>query len=61
MTGLRQFLRLTPCVAVLVVACAAHPTAPQALRFSVADGRVLNEFYRHGPVAAHLVLTSGAT
>jgi hypothetical protein len=59
--GPRQFLRVTPCAVVLVLACAAHPTAPQALRFSVADGRVLNEFYRHGPVAAHLVLTSGET
>jgi hypothetical protein len=30
-----------------------------ALRFSVPDGRVLNEFYRDGPVAAHVVLTRG--
>lgn len=31
-----------------------------ALRFSIPEGRVLNEFYRQGPVAAHLVLTSGS-
>ena len=31
-----------------------------ALRFSVPEGVVLNEFYRDGPVAAHLVLTSGS-
>lgn len=31
-----------------------------ALRFSVPEGGVLNEFYRNGPVAAHLVLTSGS-
>ena len=31
-----------------------------ALRFSVPEGVVLNEFYREGPVAAHLVLTSGS-
>ncbi len=31
-----------------------------ALRFSVPQGGVLNEFYRDGPVAAHLVLTSGS-
>ncbi|HET6629428.1 MAG TPA: hypothetical protein VFG91_06615 [Woeseiaceae bacterium] len=30
------------------------------LRFSVAEGRVQNEFFRDGPVAAHVVLTSGA-
>ena len=31
-----------------------------ALRFSVPQGGVLNEFYRDGPAAAHLVLTSGS-
>lgn len=30
-----------------------------ALHFSVVDGRAANEFYRAGPVAAHLVFTSG--
>jgi hypothetical protein len=36
----------------------APPTAE--LRFSAPEGRVLNEFFRRGPVAAHLVLTPGA-
>jgi hypothetical protein len=30
------------------------------LRFSAPEGQLLNEFYRRGPVAAHLVLTPGA-
>lgn len=30
-----------------------------ALRFSIPEGRVQNQFYRRGPTAAHLVLTSG--
>jgi glycogen debranching enzyme len=58
---LRHFLCVAPCATVLLLGCATHPTAPEALRFSVPDGRVLNEFYRQGPVAAHIVLTSGAT
>jgi len=47
--------------AILAAACVATDAAPTALRFSAPEGRVLNEFYRQGPVAAHLVLTSGAT
>ncbi len=31
----------------------------EPLRFSVPEGRVFNEFFRDGPVAAHLVLTPG--
>ena len=46
-------------VALLAAACASPDAPPAALRFSVPEGRVLNEFYRQGPVAAHLVLTSG--
>lgn len=38
---------------------ASEGTEPDPLRFSVSEGRVQNEFFRHGPVAAHLVLTSG--
>lgn len=34
------------------------PTEP-ALRFSLPEGLVANEFLRQGPVAAHLLLTSG--
>jgi hypothetical protein len=40
-----------------------HPLpapAEPALRFSLPDGLVANEFLRQGPVAAHLLLTSGA-
>lgn len=33
--------------------------ASRPLRFSVSEGRVHNEFFREGQVAAHLVLTSG--
>src|SRR5690606_25750968 len=42
----------------LLLAAAAASAEP--LRFSVSEGRVHNEFFRDGPVAAHLVLTSGA-
>ena len=45
--------------AILAAACASLEAAPATLRFSAPEGRVLNEFYRQGPVAAHLVLTSG--
>jgi hypothetical protein len=45
----------------LVVACAGCTAPPGSLlRFSAPEGRLLNEFYRRGPVAAHLVLTPGA-
>jgi len=37
----------------------ARDPGTAALRFSIPEGRVLNEFYRQGSVAAHLVLTSG--
>jgi hypothetical protein len=40
-----------------VQASSAAPAGP--LRFSVSEGRVHNEFFRQGPVAAHLVLSSG--
>lgn len=39
---------------------AAQDPDPAVLHFSIPEGRVLNEFYRQGPVAAHLVLTSGS-
>ncbi|MCI0517167.1 MAG: hypothetical protein L0Y45_04960 [Woeseiaceae bacterium] len=42
-----------------VAIAAADAGAEAPLRFSVAEGRVQNEFFRQGPVAAHLVLTSG--
>ena len=35
--------------------------AGDVLRFSVTQDRTLNEFYRTGPVAAHMVLRSGDT
>jgi hypothetical protein len=46
-------------LAVAYAAVAPAAGAPEALRLSVPEGRVLNEFYRNGPVAAHLVLTGG--
>src|SRR4030095_16541136 len=46
--------------AILAAACVATDAAPATLRFSAPEGRVLNEFYRQGAVAAHLVLTSGS-
>ena len=47
-------------VAVLITTSgAAQEPRPEDLRFSVAEGQVFNEFYRQGPVAAHLVLTPG--
>jgi hypothetical protein len=52
---LRGLLVLTlPC---LLLAASGVLAAP--LRFSVSEGRVHNAFFRDGPVAAHLVLTSG--
>ena len=47
--------------AILAAACVVTDAAPTALRFSAPEGGVANEFYRPGPVAAHLVLTSAAT
>jgi hypothetical protein len=41
------------------IAGQAHGNPTGSLRFSVSEGRVQNEFFRQGPVAAHLVLTSG--
>jgi hypothetical protein len=32
-----------------------------ALRFSIREGAIANHFYRHGPVAAHVLLRSGDT
>jgi hypothetical protein len=44
----------------LLIACTATAAEPQApLQFRVGEGRVLNAFYRQGPVAAHLLLSSG--
>lgn len=39
-------------------AIAAEPQAP--LQFRITEGRALNAFYQQGPVAAHLLLSSGA-
>jgi hypothetical protein len=43
------------------MADATEDTTSEPLRFSVSEGRVQNEFFRQGPVAAHLVLTSGSS
>ena len=42
-------------------AALALDCTPASLRFSVTEGNAQNEFFREGPVAAHLLLTSGAT
>ena len=61
----RQHIRLATLALSLTLAAACGtvqaPSATPAdlLRFSVSEGRVHNEFFRQGPVAAHLVLSSG--
>lgn len=52
-------MRIVLPIALLLAACAMHPLAPSPLRFSAPEGRALNEFFRRGPVAAHLMLTPG--
>jgi hypothetical protein len=42
-------------------ASAAARAAPGELTFEVRQGRILNDFLRQGPVAAHLVLRGGPT
>lgn len=51
--------RLALALALLSAACSSAGAGSRTLRFSAPEGRVLNEFYREGPVAAHLVLTPG--
>lgn len=46
-------------IALLTAACATHGSEAGALRFSVPQGAVLNEFIREGSVAAHVVLSQG--
>jgi hypothetical protein len=44
----------------LLIAGIAHAAEPQApLQFRITEGRILNAFYQQGPVAAHLLLSSG--
>lgn len=44
----------------LLIAGAANAAEPQApLQFRISEGRVLNAFYQQGPVAAHMLLSSG--
>ncbi len=48
------------CILVALVPAAARARpVPAPLAFQVREGRILNEFLRQGPVAAHLVLRSG--
>lgn len=50
------------CLALLsagMAIAAADAMADAPLRYSVTEGRVQNEFFREGPVAAHLVLSAG--
>ena len=54
-------MRLTLTLALLLVAVSANAAAPPApLQFRITEGRILNAFYQEGPVAAHLLLSSGA-
>lgn len=46
-------------LALICLTTAHAAAAPATLRFSAPEGGVLNEFFRQGPVAAHLVLTPG--
>jgi hypothetical protein len=46
-------------LAVLIPAPAPALAAAPALAFKVHEGRILNEFLREGPVAAHLLLRAG--
>src|SRR5687768_771914 len=47
-------------LALLLVAVSANAAAPPApLQFRITEGRVTNAFYQRGPVAAHLLLSSG--
>ncbi len=52
-------------VLVVLVACGTPavptPAVPETLAFHVREGTIDNYFYRRGPVAAHLVVTSGKT
>lgn len=66
-----RMIRAVPAALVMPLVFSCAPTArPEmmnlepvaahdALAFSISEGRMLNEFYRGGPTAAHLVLTSG--
>jgi hypothetical protein len=51
-------------VLLLLVACSGHQTAGSAkdetLAFEIDDGAIRNYFYRHGPIAAHVLVSSGA-
>jgi len=53
---------IRPAILALVSSAALVAAAPATapLRFSIAEGRLYNEFFRQGPVAAHVVLRSGA-
>lgn len=51
--------RLGLCAALLAAGAWPGAAAAEALRFSLPEGDVLNEFHRDGAVAAHLVLTPG--
>ncbi len=61
-TGTRAHrVLLAACLAAGAVAAGRAAPLHDAteLRFSIPEGRVQNEFYRRGPVAAHLVLSAG--
>jgi hypothetical protein len=57
--GIRAARIFVPTIALLAAACGAPSEHARTLRFSAPEGPVLNEFYREGPVAAHVVITPG--
>src|SRR5262245_37311634 len=52
-------LRLRVLAAALTISTCAAAWPDEPLRFSVEEGAARNEFFRSGPIAAHLVLRSG--
>src|SRR5262245_49309045 len=50
---------LAAALALFASGCTTKTREAPPLRFSAQEGAALNEFYRQGPVAAHLVATSG--
>src|SRR5262245_28674297 len=56
-------------VAIVVAAACSHPPGPtpggtkassdETLAFDVTDGDIHNHFFRRGPIAAHLLVSSG--
>lgn len=57
--SVRCLARFVLVYALLAIGCTARTHEAPPLRFSAPQGAELNEFFRQGPAAAHLVLTPG--